>query len=143
MTICYNYVSCFLVGPEVEEIIGILVNNGIPPTPKHDLHATLIYDERTFDEPLAELDYNQEFKANITRLEVLGEGLVFHLYSAAMVKEYQRLVDSGYVHSFPSPMPHMSLTYDFDKYDILKLEQAFSDWAGRELTFSRTSFGTK
>lgn len=140
----YNYVDVTLIGPEVEEIFAILMQAGIAPAAKHDLHATVIYDERKdMEAPLAELDPSKVFHANIVSLEVLGDGLVFHLTSRELLEEHMRLKECGYIHSFDGFMPHMSLTYNFNQYDILTLRSLFAMWGGRQLTFSRQGFGTK
>lgn len=139
----HGYVDVSLIGPEVEEIFGLLLDCGMPPGLKHNLHATLMYDKRDLEAPLAELDQEQKFKANVTKLEVLGDGLVFHLTSQDMLDEHRRLKECGYQHSFDGLLPHMSLTYDFSPHEVLKLQHAFADWGGRELTFSEAGFGCK
>lgn len=138
-----GYVDVSLIGPEVEEIFAILMHNGIPPAVKHDLHCTMMYDKRDLEAPLVEVDPTKEFKANVTKLEVLGDGLVFHLTSTDLADEHRRLKEGGYEHSFPDFLPHMSLTYDFNNYDRLRLEHAFQGWEGRELTFGKEGYGVK
>jgi len=137
-----GYVDVMLVGPEVEEIFDTLLNNGITLS-KHNLHCTLMYDKRKLPEPLAELRPNEVFTANVVSLEVLGDGLVFHLTSKMLADEHRRLKEAGYIHGFDAYLPHMSLTYDFDEYDQLKARQLFANWGGRQLSFSNEAYGTK
>lgn len=137
-----GFIDVQLVGPEVEEIFETLLTNGITLS-KHNLHCTLMYDKRNHEAPLAELRPNDVFTANVVSLEVLGDGLVFHLTSKMLSDEHRRLKDSGYEHSFDAYLPHMSLTYDFNEYDRLKARQLFANWGGRQLSFSKESYGTK
>ena len=139
----YSYISVELCPEFIPDIFERLLEAGIQPAPKHDLHATIIYDERDIEKPLCELDPSKRFKANITKLEVLGDGLVFHLTSRDLLDEFARLKEAGYKHSFGTPLPHMSLTYDFNQYDILACQRLFADWGGRELIFYNESFGFK
>ena len=137
----YSYVSVALKPEYVKDVFAHLLEAGIAPASKHDLHCTVIYDERTHEKPLCKLDPNREFTANITKLEVLGDGVVFHMTSRDINEEFRRLTDAGYQHSFDTPLPHMSLAYDCDQYDKLAIEAAFSNWAGRQLVFHRADFG--
>lgn len=136
-----GFVDVSLLDPEAGEIIDLLLNNGIS-LPKHNLHCTLMYDKREIETPLAQLRPKEIFKAHVTSLEILGDGMVFHLTSRELSDEHRRLKDAGYIHSFNAFLPHMSITYDFSKYDILKCQQVFANWGGRELRFSNQSFGT-
>ncbi|CAG27220.1 RNA ligase [Pseudomonas phage EL] len=138
----YGYVDVSLVGPEVEEIFGLLLECGIAPAAEYNLHCTLMYDEQA-EEPLVKLNPDAKFTAYVTGIDVLGDGLVFNLTSKDLADEHRRLKDGGYTHSFDAFLPHMSVTYDFDEYDMLKVKQAFATWGGRQLTFSKESFGTK
>lgn len=137
-----GFVDVELMGPEVGEIFDILLNAGIPLS-KHNPHCTLMYDKRDIQEPLAELRPKETFTAFISSLDVLGEGLVFHLTSPQLADEHRRLKEAGYQHSFDAFLPHMSISYDLSKYDILKCQDLFADWGGKQLTFSNESFGTK
>jgi len=144
MELDYSYVSVQLKPEMQAEIISTLVLAGIPPEAKHELHATMIYDERDIDKPLCDLlSPSKEFKANIISLETLGDGVVFHLTSTDMLEEFRRLKDEGYVHSYGTPLFHMSLKYDFDKHDILAINHAFAEWGGRTLIFHNEQFGIK
>ncbi|MNM27153.1 hypothetical protein D3C81_376380 [compost metagenome] len=138
-----GYVDVSLIGEEVQEIFNVLLECGVAPAGKHNLHATLMYDKRDLEQPLAELDPEKTFKAYVTRLDVLGDGLVFHLTSQDMLDEHRRLLECGYKHSFDGLLPHMSLTYDFNQHEVLKLKHAFANWGGRELTFGQAGFGCK
>lgn len=136
-----GFIDVSLIGPEVEEIFGILLECGVS-LPKHNPHCTLMYDKEQ-QERLVELRPEQVFHGNVTAMEVLGDGLVFHLTGKELSDEHRRLKEAGYNHSFDAFLPHMSITYDFNDYDILKLKQAFAGWGGRRLTFSNQSYGVK
>lgn len=138
----HGYVDVMLVGPEVQEIFDLLLNNGITLS-KHNLHCTVMFDKRDLEGPLAELRPKEVFTANVVSLEALGDGLVFHLTSKELSDEHRRLKEAGYEHSFESYLPHMSITYDFNEYDKLKAYQLFANWGGKQLTFSHEGFGTK
>lgn len=144
MELDYSYISVQLKSEMQGDVISALVLAGISPEAKHELHCTMMYDERDISEPLCTLaPASQEFKANIIALETLGDGLVFKLTSADMLEEFRRLKEGGYRHSFGTPLFHMSLKYDFDKYDILAINRVFADWGGRTLIFSNEQFGIK
>lgn len=136
-----GYVSVNLIGSEVEEIFGALLEAGVS-LPKYSLHCTLMYDEDV-TEPLAELQPEALFHAHVTSLDILGDGLVFHLTSSELAAEHRRLKEAGYKHSFDAFLPHMSITYDFTDYEVLKMKQVLAGWGGRQLTFSGEGYGTK
>jgi len=138
----YSYISAELKPEYVEEIFAKLLEANVAP-PKYDLHCTLVYDERKHDKPLAVMDPRREFRAHLTKLEHLGDGYVFHMSSKDLSEEFRRLKEAGYEHSFVTPLHHMSITYDPDKYDVLALDAAFSDWLGKELVFWKADYGFK
>lgn len=144
MELDYSYVSVQLKSEMQAEIISKLILAGIPPESKHELHATMVFDERDIPAPLCNLlPASQEFTANVIALQTLGDGLVFKLTSIEMLEEFRRLKDAGYQHAYGTPLFHMSLKYDFDKYDILALNNLFADWGGRTLIFNNEQYGIK
>jgi len=144
MELDYSYVSVQLKSEMQEEIISKLVLAGISPESKHELHATMVFDERDIPTPLCNLmPASKEFTANIIALKTLGDGLVFMLTSTDMLEEFRRLKDEGYQHAYGTPLFHMSVKYDFDKYEILALNNLFADWAGRTLIFNNEQYGIK
>lgn len=144
MELDYSYVSVQLKSEFQAEIIEKLVLAGIPPESKHELHATMVFDERDIDAPLCTLlPPSKEFTANIIGLETLGDGLVFKLTSTDMLEEFRRLKEGGYQHAYGTPLFHMSLKYDFDKYEVMALDNLFADWGGRTLVFHNEQFGMK
>lgn len=138
----YAYIAAELKPEYIMEVYKLLGEAGVQ-VPKHDLHTTIIYDERKIDKPLATLDPTREFRAHVTKLETLGDGIVFHLTSPDLNEEFRRLTEAGYKHSYGTPLPHMSIAYDFDKYDVMAVNSVFSDWGGRELVFWKADFGWK
>lgn len=137
-----GYVDVMLCDGQSEEIVAALLLCGIT-LPKYNPHCTLMYDKRELEEPLAELDSTKVFTAHVTAMEVLGSGLVFHMVSNSLMEEHKRLKECGYVHAFPSYLPHMSVSYNFDEYDVITARKVFANWGGRQLFFSNQSFGTK
>ena len=135
------FVQVLLQEPERSEILGLLVQSHIE-MPKYPLHCTVMWDDRDLATPLCSVNPNKVYQATVQNVEVLGDGLVFHLISPALVEEHLRLKEKGYQPSFPSYLPHMSLSYTFDKYDTLKADYVFANWAGRTLTFSEEQFGS-
>jgi hypothetical protein len=136
----YSYISVDLTSDFEAELITLLSGAGIAPSPKHDFHSTLIYDERDVKEPLAKLDPTRIFEAHVVAIEVLGDGLIFRLTSKDLQEEHLRLKACGYQTPYNGYIPHMSLTYDFNQYDILACNQVLSDWAGRKLTFTNEAY---
>lgn len=142
MSLDYSYVCAYLKNEYQEEIFSLLLAAGIAP-PKFDFHVTIMWDEREIEEPLAKLNPLKEYRAKVTSLDMLGDGLVFHLNSSDFTEEFRRLKEAGYEHSFKTPLHHMSLAYDLGDYELLALKAAFADYGGRELVFNKTSFGEK
>jgi len=139
----YHYISVELTDDIEAELMAAVSGAGIAPAPKHDFHCTLMWDKRKGEitKPLTTLDPSRIFTAYVVSLDVLGDGLVFHLTSKEMHEEHRRLREAGYVSAFDCYLPHMSLTYDFNDYDVLKLKSALANWAGRALTFSNQAYG--
>lgn len=135
-----SFVQVLLQEPQRSEILGLLVQAHFE-MPKYPLHCTVMYDERELDQPLCTVNPNKVYEATIQNVEVLGDGLVFHLISPSLVEEHLRLKDRGYQSSFGAYLPHMSMAYKFDKYEVLKADFLFASWAGRTLTFSEQQFG--
>lgn len=138
----FNYIAVQLASAMQAELHVILSGAGIAAAPKHDFHCTVMFDERKdMAEPLAKLDPTREFQANVVELQILGNGLVFRLTSKDLHAEHVRLRDAGYVFPYDGYLPHMTLGYDLNKYEILKLEALMGDWMGRTLTFTGETFG--
>lgn len=139
----YGYVSAELTTDYERDLIAAIMDAGIAPCLKHDFHTTIMYDERgmKIKEPFAALDPKRVFTAHVVSLDVLGDGLVFHLTSKDLHEEHIRLRDAGWVSPYDGYLPHMSLTYNFNEYDKLKLNSSMANWVGRCLTFTNASFG--
>jgi hypothetical protein len=139
----YNYISVQLIPAMQAELHVLLSGAGIAAAPKHDFHCTLIYDERKeqLTEPLAKLDPKREFQANVVALEILGDGLVFRMTSKDLHAEHIRLEEAGHIHAYEGYLPHMTLGYDLNKYEILMLETLMTGWMGRTLTFTAAAYG--
>lgn len=142
MALDYSYVSVELTTGIEKELIALLMSIGIPPAPKHDFHITVVWDPRKGDvtEPLAVLDPEREWTAHVVSIDVLGDGLVFHLSSKELMEEHKRLLAAGYQHSFPDFLPHMSVAYDLDNYHVLMVKSELATWVGRPLTFTQETF---
>lgn len=139
----YSYVQVSLRDDMVEDVYTALVEAGVAPSDKYDLHVTMMFDKRDITEPFRLLDEGKEFKAHIIGMGELGDAYVFHLNSQDMLEEFRELTAAGYEHSYGTPMFHMSLCYKLDVYAHMALDQVFAQWMGRELTFNRLSFGFK
>lgn len=139
----YNYVSVELSQDMQAELHTILSGAGIAAAPKHNFHCTVMYDERKDEitEPLAKLDPKREFQANVVDLQILGDGLVFRLTSKDLHAEHVRLKEAGYQSPYNGYLPHMTLGYDLNKYEILALETLMGNWMGRTLTFTGEAYG--
>ena len=139
----YSYISVELTDDIEVELMAAVSAAGIPPAPKHDFHCTVMLDKRKgkLDKPFTTIDPKRVFTAYVVSLDVLGDGLVFHLTSKELHEEHRRLCDAGYISPYDGYLPHMSLTYDFNDYDVLKLKSMLAGWAGRALTFSNQAYG--
>lgn len=143
MELDYSYIQVVLRDDLIGDVFRDLLEAGVGPDAKYDLHSTLMYDERTHDKPLVRLDSRKEFKAKIIKMGRLGEAYVFHLTSPDLLEEFRLLKEAGYEHSYGTPMFHMSLGYKLDPYSELELDQVFANWMGRELTFTGMCYGFK
>ena len=144
MSIDYSYISSNLNAEFVQELYSDLIGLGMAPSYKHEPHCTILFDERGIVNPLCVLDQTKEFEAFVTSVGTLGKNdLVFHLTSRDMVDEFHRLTDAGYVHSFGTPLPHMTVLYDSDQYEKLLIDQGMTQWVGRRLVFGPAQFGLK
>lgn len=139
----YSYVSVLLRDDMVEDVYREILEAGCAPSDKHDLHVTLMYDERPTDVPRCLLNLSGEFTAKIIGMGKLGDAYVFHLTSPQLLEEFRLLKESGYVHSYGTPMFHMSVGYKLSPHDELALDQVFATWMGKELVFGRMAFGVK
>jgi len=143
MELDFSYINVTLRDNLVEDVFAALMEAGCAPSDKHDLHVTMMYDERELAEPFCLLDSSKEFTAKVISMGVLGEAYVFHLTSPQMLEEFRLLKEAGYEHSYGTPMFHMSLGYKLSPHDHLALDQVFATWMGRELYFGDMSFGIK
>ena len=132
-----GYIAVKLDKKQEAELISDIEILHIEPLEKDSYHCTVIYDERECDEPRCDIDPEKLFKAHVVGIEVLGKGLVFMMTSKDILDEHDRLKAAGFEHSYPDLCVHMSLTYTFDEYDVIKAKQHLTKWMGRELTFSR------
>lgn len=139
----YNYIQASLSGNLLQDAISYLLEAGVAPMDKHDLHTTVMYDERDIPEPLSILDSNKTFTAKVNGMGKLGDAYVLHLYSPDLTEQFNQLTEDGYKHSYGTPLWHMSLGYKLDDYQILALDQVFATWMGRELTFTGLDYGFK
>jgi hypothetical protein len=55
--------------------------------------------------------------------------------------EHIRLEEAGHIHAYEGYLPHMTLGYDLNKYEILMLETLMTGWMGRTLTFTAAAYG--
>lgn len=146
MELAYNYIFVKLKPDNVKELYEDMIQHGLAPSYKHDPHCTILFDKRDdITEPLCVLNPLEEFEAFVTGVGYLGlsNDLVFHLTSQPLVQLFHRLTDAGYVHSYGTPLPHMTVLYDSDKYEKLIVEQNMQHWVGKRLLFNRLSFGEK
>lgn len=139
----YSYVSVFLRDDMIQDLYAATLEAGCAPSDKYEPHVTLMFDERDIPEPLCLLDISGEFTAKIISMGKLGDAYVFHLTSPQLLEQFRLLREAGYVHSYGTPMFHMSVGYKVSPHDELALDQVFATWMGRELTFTNMAFGFK
>jgi len=143
MELDYSYIQVKLREDMVKDVYADLFKAGLRINDKYELHCTMMYDERDIESPLSILDPHREFRAKIIGMGVLGDANVFHLTSDELLEKFRELKEDGYEHSYGTPLFHMSLGYKLDDYEVLIMDQVFSEWMGRELVFNNLSFGFK
>lgn len=137
----YSYIQVSLRPDITQDVYAQLIELGIAPNDKYDLHTTVMYDKRNIPEPLCALDKNQEFIAKINGMGKLGDAYVFHLYSPQLHEAFRKLTDAGYVHSYGTPLWHLSLAYKLDDFQYLAIDHGFAHWMGREIVLRNMDFG--
>lgn len=142
----YDYISCQLCSKDTGELIDLLFNNGCAIGSKHDFHITVVWDPRKelMKKPLVSPDKHLEFKAHVIGFDVLGEDKdtpVLLLSSRELHQQHNLMLEAGHQHSFPDYLPHISINYDVDKYEIEKLRLLLGGYAGKELTFNNLAYG--
>lgn len=140
----YNYVDCTLSKKDTAELIDLLLSSGCSVEDKHDYHATIIYDPRkeAIKAPVATFESGKEIKAHVIGFQLMGDGSpALLLNSREMYVEHMRLKEAGLQHSYPDFLPHLSIGYDVDQYEIEKLKIVLADYAGKELTFVNIGYG--
>lgn len=139
----YSYVQVSLRDDLVQDVYSQLIEVGVAPNDKYDLHTTIMFDDRDLPEPLCELEPGKEFVAKINGMGKLGDAYVFHLYSPQLHEAFTKLTEAGYEHSYGTPMWHLSLAYKLDDFQYLAIDQAFAHWMGREIVLRNMAFGFK
>lgn len=139
----YSYVQVSLRDDHVQDVYSQLIALGIAPNDKHDLHTTIMYDERDITNPLCDLESGREFTAKINGMGKLGDAYVFHLHSPELHQVFTKLTEAGYKHSYGTPLWHLSLAYKLDDFQYLAIDHGFAHWMGRELVLRNMAFGFK
>lgn len=132
-----GYIAVDLDAEQQAELIEALKRIGVKHIDKYAYHCTLMYDEREQELPRTDVNRDRVFTAHVSGVKHLGDALAFTLNSKELLDEFDRLKAAGYQHSYPDILLHMSLTYDFDDYDRIKVEHHLTDWIGRELKFTK------
>jgi len=131
-----GYISVNLVKDQERIISKEIAELGLKPVSEFPFHVTMMYDERECEEPRCVINPDVTFEATVIGFKPLGKAIVMELHSIGLHREFKRLVEAGYQHSYGNALLHMSLVYNPDNYTLPIVETGMEEWLGKTLTFS-------
>lgn len=131
-----GYISVNLERKEETELSRRLTDLDLHPVSEYPFHITLMFDERECEEPRCVINPDISFEAVVTSFKPLGDAIVAELHSIGLQREFKRLKEAGYEHSFGNLLLHMSLVYKPNDYELLVVQSGLSDYLGKTLTFT-------
>ena len=105
-----------------------------------DMHITIIYDKSNPD--LSPPPVKEEYLAKVSGVARMGdvgsewEAITLHLHSPDMATLHERLIETGYKHSYNEFVPHLSIKYKPSKADVDLIEQNATRFRAMDLTFN-------
>lgn len=131
-----GYISVNLDKETEKELSREIADLDLHPVSEYPFHVTMMFDESECDEPRCVINPEATFEAVIIGFKPLGDAVVAELHSIGLQREFKRLKEAGYNHSFPSLLLHMSLVYNPDDYALLVLEKGLERWIGKTITLT-------
>lgn len=131
-----GYISVSLDRKEETELSRRIAALDLHPVSEYPFHVTMMFDESECDEPRCVINPDVSFEAVIIGFKPLGKAIVAELHSVGLQREFKRLQEAGYEHSFDSLLLHMSLVYKPDDYELLIVQQGLSDYLGKTITLN-------
>lgn len=131
-----GYVSVNLTKELKAVLTKEIAELGLNPITSFPYHVTVIYDERECNEPRCIINDSVIFEATVTGFSSLGKAVVMDLYSRGLNREFQRLKEAGYEHSFGNSLLHMSLVYEPDPLELEVVKASMGHWLGKTLQFT-------
>lgn len=131
-----GYISVNLDKETEKELSREIADLDLHPVSEYPFHVSLMYDEQECDEPRCVINPEVTFEAVVIGFKPLGDAVVMELHSIGLQKEFKRLQEAGYCHSFPSLLLHMSLVYKPNDYALLVAESGLSHYLGKTLKFT-------
>lgn len=120
--------------PEDAKAIGdwVATLNIKDPLPVNKYHVTLMYDKsnpKVSEDVIGKDASTQTYGAALQDIKTLGEGkwrgAVIMLDSPELKGRFDTLLNSGFTHSYPNFLPHLSLKYVPTPEDIQTLQDNF------------------
>lgn len=132
-----GYISINLRKTEEDELSKQLAELGLTPVSEYPFHVSLMFDETECDEPRCIINSEAIFEAIVIGFKPLGKAIVVELHSIGLQKEFQRLQEAGYTHSYDSLLLHMSLVYNPKPFDLQIIEKGLApQLIGKTLQFT-------
>jgi len=131
-----GYISVNLVKEEERKLSRDIAELGLHPVSEFPFHVTMMFDDRECEETRCVINPDALFTATVLGFKPLGDAIVAELHSIGLQREFTRLREAGYEHSFGSLLLHMSLVYKPDGYELEVVKAGLDHWLGQTLTFS-------
>lgn len=131
-----GYISVNLDKEQEKALSKDITALGLNPISEYDFHVTLMFDERECDEKRCIINDAVIYEATVTGFQALGKSICMNLYSRGLYKEFTRLVEAGYEHSFDGCHLHMSLVYKPNELELEVIKTGLDHWLGETLRFS-------
>lgn len=131
-----GYISVSLERSEEAELSKRIAALDLHPVSEYPFHVTLMFDESECNEPRCVINPDASFEAVVIGFKPLGDAIVAELHSIGLQREFKRLKEAGYEHSFGSLLLHMSLVYKPDDYELIVVQQGLDDLLGKTLIFN-------
>lgn len=131
-----GYVSVNLVKDQERVMSREIADLDLKPVSEFPFHVTLMYDEQECEEPRCVINPDVTFEATVIGFKPLGKAIVMELHSIGLHREFKRLAEAGYKHSFGTALLHMSLVYNPDDYTLEIVKTGMDHWLGKTLQFT-------
>lgn len=131
-----GYISVELLKETEKKLSVEIAALDLHPLSEYPMHVTLMFDERECEKERCIMNPDVIYEATITGFKPLGKAIVADLYSVGLHREFKRLLEAGYQHSYDSLQLHMSVVYDPSPYDLLTIQRGLQHWVGKTIQFT-------